>query len=101
MTIKEQLEKLLEERWNSGYRKEVVFDEFADEIIKLIPARRSATTERLYQAALKRELKDKYEEDKYGIHCIACGAYNPIFKKLFHYRRCPTAQIERILSIEL
>ena len=55
--------------------------------------------ERLYKSAIKRELKDKYEEDKYGIHCLACGAYNPIAKKISHYRRCPTAQIERILAL--
>ena len=55
--------------------------------------------EKLYCEAIKRELKNKYEEDKYGIHCIACGAYNLIAKKISHYRRCPTVQLERILTI--
>lgn len=55
--------------------------------------------EKLYREIIKRELKDKYEEDKYGIHCISCGTYNPIPKKITHYRRCPAAQIERILAL--
>lgn len=55
--------------------------------------------ERLKHKALERELKNKYEEDKYGIHCISCGAYNPTGKEIFHYPRCPTAQLERILSL--
>ena len=55
--------------------------------------------EQLYKAAIKRELKEKYEEDKYGIHCISCGAYAPTAKKIVHYRRCLTGQLERILAL--
>ena len=55
--------------------------------------------ERLYKEVIKRELKDKYEDDKYGTSCMSCGAYNPISKNIIHYRHCPTRQIERILSI--
>ena len=55
--------------------------------------------EKLYRKALQREIADDYEDDKYGTSCKSCGAHNPIAKKIFHYRRCPTAQIERILSL--
>lgn len=55
--------------------------------------------EKLYLAALKRQLKGKYVKDKSGTLCIACGAHNPIAKKILHYSHCPTSQIERILAI--
>lgn len=55
--------------------------------------------ERLYKATIKRELKEKYEEDKFGIHCMYCGAYAAIGKPITHYRRCPTARLERIVSL--
>ena len=98
MTIKKELEQLLKSRVTSGYRNEVVLDGFANEILKLID--RSRVKERLYRETIKRELKDKYEEDKYGVHCIACGAYGLLNDKSFyHYRRCPTAQLERILAL--
>ena len=41
------------------------------------------TKERLYKSVIKRELKEKYEEDKYGIHCISCGAYRIAEEKYF------------------
>ena len=99
MTTKENLIKLLDDRFDlilsdGDYTK---VEEVANEIIEL--SSKSYVKEKLYKGALKRELKDKYEEDKYGIHCIPCGAYNPIAKELFHYPGCPTAQLERILSI--
>lgn len=52
-------------------------------------------------------VKERFEENEYGrIYCIACGSYNPSKGRqlrrgllLPHYRRCPTAQLERILAI--
>ena len=94
MTTKKELAEFLSDYFcHTG----INLDKVADEIIELFT--RSNIKENLYKKALKRELKDKYEEDKYGIHCIACGAYNPIAKKIFHYRRCPTQQLERILAL--
>ena len=58
--------------------------------------------ERLYQAIIKRELKDKYEEGRYGTGCIACGKIATLEDGILiqeHYRRCPTAQLERVLAI--
>ena len=72
----------------------------ADEIINLFAhIAHSIIKEKLYRKALERELKDKYEEDQYEIHCRSCGDYNPIAMKIVHYHRCPTAQLERILAI--
>ncbi len=59
--------------------------------------------ERLYQAVIKRELKDKYEESRYGTHCRYCGMKAHLEEGILvqkHYRRCPTGQIERILAID-
>jgi len=55
--------------------------------------------EKLYKSIIKRELIEKYEEDRYGIRCISCGKYNPAGKQVSHYRRCPTGQIERIILL--
>ena len=60
--------------------------------------------ERLYQAVIKRELKDKYEMNGDGItlSCISCGASEVVKDGILiqeHYRRCPTGQLERILAI--
>lgn len=55
--------------------------------------------EKLYKGIIKRELKEKYEEDKFGMHCMSCGGYAPINKPLNHYRRCPTAQMERAIAL--
>ena len=56
--------------------------------------------EKLYHRALERELEEKYDKNEYGKHCLACGDYyDPVVEKIFHYRRCPTAQLERILAI--
>ena len=55
--------------------------------------------EKLYQGIIKRELKDKYEEDKHSKTCKYCNAYAPKFDPIWHYRRCPTAQLERILVL--
>ena len=98
MSIKENLIKLLSD--NINY--DAIYNDnlpaiLAHEIIKLFPPKTIKT--QLYYKALERELKDKYEEDKYGTSCRACGAHNPIAKKIFHYWGCPTGQIERILSI--
>ena len=60
------------------------------------------TKERLYREALKRELKDKYEDGRYGTACIACGKVATLKEGILvqeHHRRCPTAQLERILVI--
>jgi len=58
--------------------------------------------ERLYQAVIKRELKDKYEESRYGTHCRSCGKIPQLEEGILvqkHYRRCPTGQLERILAL--
>ena len=62
------------------------------------------TKERLYKEALKRDLKDKYKlnADRITLSCMACGASEFIKDGILiqeHYRRCPTAQIERILAL--
>ena len=61
-----------------------------------------STKERLYKEALKRELKDKYEEGRYGTNCIKCGKIATLKEGILiqeHYRRCPPAQLERVLAI--
>jgi len=58
--------------------------------------------ERLYSKALRRELEDKYDDGRYGENCRACGAHPVISEGILiykHSRRCPTGQLERILSI--
>lgn len=58
--------------------------------------------ERLYKEVIKRELKDKYEDGRYGTACIACGKVTVIKDGILiqgHYRRCPTAQLERIVNL--
>ena len=60
------------------------------------------TKERLYREVLKRELKAKYEEGRYGTNCIACGKIATLKEGILiqeHYRRCQTGQLERILAI--
>ena len=96
--IKEKLETLLKSRITSGYRSEVVLHGLGDEITKIL-GNGSNIKERLYRKALERELADKYENDKYGKSCKSCGAHHPIAKKIFHYRKCPTGQLERILAL--
>ncbi len=99
--VKEKLETLLKLRIMSGYRSEVVLHGLADEIIKIL-GNGSNVKERLYQAIIKRELKDKYEESRYGTACIKCGKVGALEEGILiqeHYRRCPTAQLERVLAI--
>lgn len=58
--------------------------------------------EKLYKEIIKRELKNKYEDSRYGTSCIACGKVAAVEEGVLiqgHYRRCPTAQIERIISL--
>ena len=99
--VKEKLETLLKLRIMSGYRSEVVLHGLADEIIKIL-GNGSNIKERLYRAIIKRELKDKYEDGRYGTACIACGKVATLKEGILvqgHHRRCPTAQLERILVI--
>lgn len=58
--------------------------------------------EKLYKEAIKREMKGKYEEGRYGTNCTACGKIATLEDGILvqeHHRKCPTAQIERILAI--
>lgn len=58
--------------------------------------------EKLYREIIKRELKGKYEDGRYGTNCIACGKVAVIKDGILiqgHYRKCPTAQLERILLL--
>ena len=99
--VKERLETLLKLRTMSGYRSEVVLHGLADEIIKIL-GNGSNIKERLYRAIIKRELKDKYEESRYGTSCIKCGKIATLKEGILvqgHYRKCPTAQLERVLAI--
>lgn len=58
--------------------------------------------EKLYQGIIKRELKDKYEEGRYGTQCKTCGTCGVIEEGILvhkHYWRCHTGQMERILAL--
>ena len=60
------------------------------------------TKNKLLKGILAREIKDKYEESRYGTSCIKCGKIATLKEGILvqgHYRRCPTAQLERVLSI--
>ena len=63
------------------------------------------TKNKLLKGILAREIKDKYEESRYctnGTSCIKCGKIATLKEGISvqgHYRRCPTAQLERVLSI--
>lgn len=100
MTRKEELTKLIDDFLGINY--DAIYSDklpgiLAEEIIELFPL--NTIKEKLYKKALQREMVDAYEDDKYGTSCKSCGAHHPTSKKIFHYRRCPTAQIERILAI--
>ena len=96
--FREKLIKLLDDNINyDAIHNDNLPGILADEIIQLFPL--STIKEKLYKKALERDIVDAYENDKYGKSCKSCGAHNPIAKKIFHYRRCPTAQLERILAI--
>ena len=60
------------------------------------------TKNKLLKGILAREIKDKYEESRYGTSCIKCGKIATPEEGILvqgHYKRCPTAQLERILSL--
>lgn len=60
------------------------------------------TKNRLLKGIIKRELKDKYEESRYGTSCSKCGKMASLEEGILaqkHYRRCTTAQLERVLEL--
>ena len=60
------------------------------------------TKNKLLKGILDREIKDKYEESRYCTSFIKCGKIANLEECILvqgHYRRCPTAQLERILSL--
>lgn len=97
MTAKEDLVEFLSDYFcHTG----INLDNVANEIIELFL--KSNTKEKLYKGIIKRELKDKYEESRYGTSCIKCGKIATIEDGILiqrHYRRCPIAQMERILAL--
>lgn len=103
MTIdKDKLIKLIDDNLDVVYNDNDMDDlvQLVNKIIKLFVP--STVKDKLYQGIIKRELKDKYEDDKYGTYCIQCGHYDTIENGILihrHYRRCPTAQVERILEL--
>lgn len=99
MTIKERLEKLLSE-FHDECIEVLDIHSTADEILELFT--QSKIKEKLYQGIIKRELKDKYEEGRYGTQCKTCGTCGVVEEGILvhkHYRRCPTAQMERIIEL--
>lgn len=108
MTIdKDKLIKLIDDNLDIVYNDKDMdgLVKVANEIIKFFAP--SVIKEKLYKGIIARELKGKYrfgsnDEDKMVNQCSSCGKIATLEEGILvqgHHRKCPTAQLERVLAI--